>query len=581
MKYHLLLLPFALLLTTCKKDTVQAPDSTYPQQGVFTINKNVRELDLATASLLIEVDSAFLLFQGINSALSALQTGEVVLCPPTDEAPNGCLRKVVKVESSGDQFKVYTEQGSLDDLIDECNIFSEFKLDIAGSATLSSSFKWVLADLDNNEQTTYDQMTLSGAYALTPTVIFELKKEKGKSILDGEMRFGLKNANNTNISLKSFITGAGFNKEKVFIEIPCGITPIHKITIQPVVKLIGGVSGSLTGDMTFGRSASEINEYYWSYKNRTWSTTSSHNENIQPLAIDIESSAKLRGYIKPSLELIFFESAAISMYGEGFIDAEATLKAQDNTLDVCIQTGVNAGATLKTETFLSKFVGDWSFNLFNIGIYQSLIQPCSTYMLQNTIKDIDGNTYNIVDIGGQQWFKENLQVTHYRNGDPIPQITDSVTWANASTGAWCYYKFNPSYGPAYGKLYNWHAVNDPRGLAPLGSHVPSDAEWTVLTTFLGGESIAGQLLKGTDYWGCPGGNTGTNTSGFTALPAGVIDGYFGAKFLNVDVEADFWTSTNDSGNNAWSRRINCFNSVARWSSFYPKDSGLSVRCVKE
>lgn len=112
-----------------------------------------------------------------------------MLCPPTDEAPNGCLRKVVKVESSGDQFKVYTEQGSLDDLIDECNIFSEFKLDIAGSATLSSSFKWVLADLDNNEQTTYDQMTLSGAYALTPTVIFELKKEKGKSILDGEMRF--------------------------------------------------------------------------------------------------------------------------------------------------------------------------------------------------------------------------------------------------------------------------------------------------------------------------------------------------------------------------------------------------------
>ncbi len=124
-----------------------------------------------------------------------------------------------------------------------------------------------------------------------------------------------------------------------------------------------------------------------------------------------------------------------------------------------------------------------------------------------------------VRIGNQIWMTKNLNVARYRNGDPIPQVTNPKQWANLTTGAWCYYQNNSANGIVYGKLYNWYAVNDPRGLAPQGYHLPSEAEWTVLTDFLGGIFIAGGHLKATTLWSSP--NVGaTNNSFFTALPGG-------------------------------------------------------------
>lgn len=96
-------------------------------------------------------------------------------------------------------------------------------------------------------------------------------------------------------------------------------------------------------------------------------------------------------------------------------------------------------------------------------------------------------------IGNQTWTKKNLDVATYRNGDAIPQVQDS-TWETLTTGAWCYYENNTDNGTTYGKLYNWYAVNDPRGLAPNGYHIPTDAEWTTLSTYLGGDSIAGNKM---------------------------------------------------------------------------------------
>ena len=82
---------------------------------------------------------------------------------------------------------------------------------------------------------------------------------------------------------------------------------------------------------------------------------------------------------------------------------------------------------------------------------------------------------------------KNLDVSKYRNGDDIPQVTDATTWANLTTGAWCYYENNTANGTVYGKLYNWFAVNDPRGLAPSGWHIPSQAEWVTLQNCLGND----------------------------------------------------------------------------------------------
>ena len=97
-----------------------------------------------------------------------------------------------------------------------------------------------------------------------------------------------------------------------------------------------------------------------------------------------------------------------------------------------------------------------------------------------SLTDIDGNVYPVVKIANKHWISKNLDVTHYKNGDTIPQVQDAATWATLTTGAWCYYENQTANGTTYGKLYNWYAMNDPRGIAPEGWHVPSDVEWVAM-----------------------------------------------------------------------------------------------------
>jgi uncharacterized protein (TIGR02145 family) len=188
-------------------------------------------------------------------------------------------------------------------------------------------------------------------------------------------------------------------------------------------------------------------------------------------------------------------------------------------------------------------------------------------------------SFGAIKIGTQIWMTNNLDVSTYRDGTPIPQVTDPTAWANLTTGAWCYYSNSSSNGTVYGKLYNWYAVNDSRGLAPSGWHVASDTEWTTLTTFLGGTSIAGGIIKesGTTHWSSP--NTDANNSiGFTGLPGGYRDS--DGTFYNILYDGNYWSSTMDINTNAWTR----FTNYANGSIFrYSKNMllGFSVRCVKD
>jgi uncharacterized protein (TIGR02145 family) len=199
------------------------------------------------------------------------------------------------------------------------------------------------------------------------------------------------------------------------------------------------------------------------------------------------------------------------------------------------------------------------------------------------------NMLNSVTIIGQQtWASINLNVTTYRDGTPIPQVTDPTQWANLTTGAWCYYNNDPTNGNVYGKLYNWYAVagihdNDPNTpnkiLAPNGWHIPSDTEWTILTDFLGGLTSAGGKMKSTDstLWLSP--NTGaTNQSGFSGLPGGfrLSDG----TFNYIRNGGDWWSTTENGAINVWYRLLDTNNSwVGRVSD--SKIRGLSVRCIRD
>lgn len=172
------------------------------------------------------------------------------------------------------------------------------------------------------------------------------------------------------------------------------------------------------------------------------------------------------------------------------------------------------------------------------------------------LTDIDGNTFDAIEIGDQFWMQQNLKTAHYRNGDPIPEVTTSILWSSLTSGAWCWYNNDSvAYAAVYGKLYNWYAVNDPRGLAPEGWHIPSDEEWSSLSTAINGDA--------------------TNPSGFSAL----LGGYRGLPFGFSDVgkSTGWWSSTEDSDLFAWNRDLGSTGNMAR--HHHQKYFGYSVRCV--
>jgi uncharacterized protein (TIGR02145 family) len=229
------------------------------------------------------------------------------------------------------------------------------------------------------------------------------------------------------------------------------------------------------------------------------------------------------------------------------------------------------------------------FLLFFIGCDKKSTEP-EPKESSTTVTDIDGNVYQIVKIGDQVWMAENLKVTHYRNGDAIPNITDNSEWENLSNGAYCSYDNADSNTVIYGLLYNWFAVLDSNNIAPIGWHVPSDEEWKELEIFLGMNQYAadsqgtrgtyeGSKLKdsGTNHWTNP--NTGANNeSGFSALPGGYrsnTDGRYGGE----GTDGTFWSASEGSTISAWSRKL-LYNSTKIVRNPYYVQSGMSVRCVK-
>lgn len=187
--------------------------------------------------------------------------------------------------------------------------------------------------------------------------------------------------------------------------------------------------------------------------------------------------------------------------------------------------------------------------------------------------DFDGNVYDTVMIGTQVWMKQNLNVTHYSNGDPLPNV---AFYAHSFTGAYSNYYDRPDTSKIYGRLYNWYALNDNRNIAPKGWHVASDVEWSILIAFLGGENIAGSKLKevGIAHW-ISQNQDATNESGFTALPGGSVKAILGHN-------GQWWTSTStsDSSYYAWNITMSHLSGGA-YRNNYEKYLGFSVRCVKD
>jgi uncharacterized protein (TIGR02145 family) len=256
-------------------------------------------------------------------------------------------------------------------------------------------------------------------------------------------------------------------------------------------------------------------------------------------------------------------------------------------------TATNPTIALSTKT--NEGTGIGSFNSVMTGL-----NPTTTYYVKAYATNSAGTAYGselsfttatpvilTTTIGAQVWKTTNLDEATYRDGTPIPQVTDPAQWAKLTTGAWCYYENNLANGDIYGKLYNWYAVagihdTDPntpnKQLAPTGYHIPQEAEWSTLTNYLGGESVAGGKMKatGTSLWQNPN-QDATNSSGFTGLPGG-RQGSDGG-FLSIG-SIGYWWSSSDLTTSAWNCYLN-YNSGSSIRGILFKTNGFSVRCLRD
>ena len=196
------------------------------------------------------------------------------------------------------------------------------------------------------------------------------------------------------------------------------------------------------------------------------------------------------------------------------------------------------------------------------------------------ITDINGNTYKIISIGDQKWMAENLNVNKFRNGDPIALVNSREEWTRAGREgkpAMCFLDDSTENSEKYGGLYNWYAVNDPRGLCPEGWRLPGDLDWMELIGYLGGEKDANEKLKSASGW--ENNNNGTNASGFSGLPGGYR--HYDGRFNRFDATGGYWWGSTE-GFIYISDSLPLYYSPGGGSRYFTsKGRGFSVRCIRE
>ncbi len=210
---------------------------------------------------------------------------------------------------------------------------------------------------------------------------------------------------------------------------------------------------------------------------------------------------------------------------------------------------------------------------------QIVPNPISNQSGVSLVVDGNGNTFPVVTICEQKWTQKNLAVDTYRNGDPIPKVSDGSAWFALTTGAWCNYNNDPLTEPVFGKLYNWYAVTDPRGLAPTGWHIPTFSEFlTLAQDCLVSDQGIKMRTTGNSIWFFNSGST--NSSGFSALPAGYRNDV--ATFISINRSCYFWSSSVDPTNPgaAYCMGVNENGAGVNFPAT-DKRSGLSVRCIKD
>jgi len=302
------------------------------------------------------------------------------------------------------------------------------------------------------------------------------------------------------------------------------------------------------------------------------------NQQIIAIKSDMTLYAQWRPLSETFFAIFYANGGAGSMENQVFEEGvQQVLNANEFTRTGYIFKGWNTKADGSGSSYRDKQL----VRLYaNLGLYAQWVdpagggEPCPGIP---TVKDIDGNTYNTVQIGSQCWMRENLKTTKYATGENILLVTDNQVWYYLNEGAMCYYNNDASNAAVYGALYNGYTIDD-GDLCPEGWHVPTNDEWNILANELGGANVAGYKMKTAYDWYSRWyeyDGSGSNESGFSAFPAGLRP----SSFLYLGSASYFWSST-DYSSGKIARSLDSDSNqlgINSGGGYY----GFSVRCIKD
>jgi uncharacterized protein (TIGR02145 family) len=382
----------------------------------------------------------------------------------------------------------------------------------------------------------------------------------------------------TNITGTSATSGGNVTSEGSAMVLERGIcwSTATDPTLDDNKTLVSGGAGTFTSNMTDLQAATEYyvrayatNSYGTGYGESVSFKTSGAKATItKPEASELTGvTAKLTGTVNPNYmaTAVVFEYGTTNSYGQIAAASPGTIEGSKVvTVYVTIQD------LLPDNTYYYRI--------------RATNQLGTEYSEGNSFKyavsDGDGNSYNAILIGTQMWLATNLKTTKLNDGTSIQPVTSGADWATRTSPSYCWYDNTGANGDTYGALYNWYSASSGK-LCPAGWHVPTDADFSILISYLGGSNTAGGKMKeaGPDHWITP--NTAaTNESKFRALPGGFRDSDSNGTFKEIRYSGYWWTSTAVTQNNSYSRSLN-HNSGDALLNSSNKAAGFSVRCIKD
>lgn len=569
-KHLLFISMFFYLATACRKS--EKPASPLPSTpriidtNIIKLAPSTIWIDSITGTMLDSCNPEMLRFKGNSLQLSELQQGNMLVSAILPKAPIGFLGKVLSVTHQGDIYTIQLGPATLTEAFEKLKIDEHIiaQPDNTADAKLTLGF-------NTPQLTIANAIKLKGSIELSPALDVHIDIEHSE-LRDATLGGSVELEAGFNLEVYNKIDFLKEESPPIFHRQlpPFSVGPL---VIWPEVNIVVGIEGSskLLFELKYKLEALAAARVI--YNGNDWSTRTSHQ--VQGIALNIPEfnhEVELKVYVKPIIQFDIYK-LAFAFEPKAYLDGKVRIGSDANCeLSAGVAGSLSTALDLFSKSYFKKEYDD----LFDINY---LIYTCNCGNIGH-VTDIDGNLYDIAKIAGKDWMMQNLRVTHYSNGDTIPQIIPDNEWANENitSGAWA-----ANGGDAYGHLYNWYTVVDKRGVCPVGWHVPDSLEWDNMVTYYGDHMTAGTKLKAKEGWG---NGNGTNVSCFTGLPGGWRETFVG-QYLYQGGYGSWWTTSPDISSFGFDRKFERgWNFVLYGDAAnvgignFSAREGVSVRCVK-